>query len=895
MQKNTDNEKTNDLLLEQKADAARGTILGVRGQDGDGNEIVLNLNPDEASGSKNVMVFGGTGSGKTTCFSYNYILQAMRRRESVVVVETEGACKDLFWDFAEKQGYVQKCLNLRNLEQSDGWNPIESCIGKKTSTEDARVLATLLLSKLDGKDISSDIFSRGRVALLKALLLRIACGNDFDTRLWADAPLHIDELPLTRYELGWSGLIGPKTMESLYALIMHPDGLVFLETFFEKDVLERTKAMDAFRPFLSFKEESPNLLGNLVSQLSIQLQIMMSKDIYELLSRNDIDLELPGKRPCIYYCEIPSTYEKHNYIAALFIDMLYYKVSQLAEMQYDRKTPVPVNFLLEDFANLGYMPDWGAKCALANGKDINISMVMSDALQLNEVYDKAQSECIMNNCGAMLSFASQTSDVDDLLSATLGKSSFAEKIVSQGKRPFVNSDDLSCATQDDVVLLMHDQQPMTLKKFHYTQNPLYKSMLQVENVRESEDEGTFEIAKVVSIDEADGPIFGIADRDARQKPYVLTQNMDAPYGNQNVLVLGNEASGKTTAYNMNDLLQTIRRNESAVIVDPKGKMYQELADYAKDQGYVVKVLDLQDLSRSDGWDLLGTSLAGKTEEYAYTAAYTILRNCRQQDHASMAGYQMLAEQMIKQFSDKELSPEQKTIGVVYDKLYELIDSHEDQPQDQSFMFEPYGSQLKYKLSILKDEMMRKILSTNEIDLELPGKQKCMYFILPPEYMSRHMFIAPLFLEMLYAHLADYAEHQENGTLPVPVNFILDGFPWLGVLPDWEKKLAVCRRKNIRVSMTSVGFEILKRRYGDAVAEAIAGNCSTWLLLNLWDCDYEHLIGEYCEYNEVEDISHKIQQAQVDVDLVLILFAQHKPILMKKLYFEDHPDYKKLHK
>lgn len=52
MQKNTDNEKTNDLLLEQKADAARGTILGTCGQDGDGNEIVLNLNPDEASGSK---------------------------------------------------------------------------------------------------------------------------------------------------------------------------------------------------------------------------------------------------------------------------------------------------------------------------------------------------------------------------------------------------------------------------------------------------------------------------------------------------------------------------------------------------------------------------------------------------------------------------------------------------------------------------------------------------------------------------------------------------------------------------------------------------------------------------------------------------------------------------
>lgn len=906
MKKNKDNEKTNDLLLAQRAESARGTIFGICGQDEDDKDVVLNFNADNALGNKNVIVFGGTGSGKTTCFSHNYIFQAIRRRESVVVVETKEECRNLFWDFAEEQGYVQKCLNLKDFKKSDGWNVLETCIGEKSPSVDAELMANLIITNLAGSNTFSDIYHIGPTYLLKAILLRIICGNDFNTRIWGDSPLHIDELPVDRFVLSHRGLEGPKTMKSVCALLMHPEGYRFLEEFFNKEVLEHTGAMEAYGPFMSFKQGSPNLLGNIMSNLTIQLQALMNEEVQNVLSKDDIDLELPGKRPCIYYCEIPDTYKNYNYIAALFVNMLYFKMTQLADMQFDRKVPVPVNFLLEDFTNLGFMPGWDNKCSLSNSRDINIAMILNDVMQLRQVYDKAQSDCILNSCGAVLSFASASSKVNNWSTAPFGKTffatNFAEKKTSPSDKPFINPDEIRYESEDDVVLVMQNQQPLTLKKFHYTQHPLYKTLLQAKNVQNFNGDESFETAKVVSIEDAADPIYGMAGRDAKNRPFVLTQNMDAPYGNQNVLVVGNEASGKTTAYNMNDILQVIRRNESAVIADPRGKMYQTMADYAKSQGYIVRVLDLQDLSHSDGWDLLNTSLSGNTTENAYTAAHVMLRNCKQQNHNSLAGYQLLAEEMIKRFEDMAITPEQKTISAVYDDIVRLIDRQAEKNETQqentetlSCMFDPYVDQLKRKLLILKDETTREVLSTDDIDLELPGKQKCMYFILPPTYMSDGMFIAPLFLEMLYAHLADYAETQESGLLPVRVNFILDEFPWLGVLPDWEKKLALCRSKNIRISITTLDFDTIKRRYGDMVAESIVGNCSTWLFLDLLDDDCRELIEAYCEYNEADDIDDKIHRAQEDDDLVLILFVHHEPILMKKLYFEDHPDYKKLHK
>ena len=480
-----------DMALLQKPEDAYGTIFGAK-EEGK-TLLVSNYNMMEGVNNQNVMVIGAAGGGKTTTYVYNYIFQAMRRRESLIITDTKSEIYRTMAAYARANGYIVRTLNLKNFEKSDGWDALSTCI-KDNWADDAELFSkTVILNVTSGKN-QTDIYTAGPQSLLKALLLRVKLGNDFSN----DQPVvaAIEELPTDRSQLGIE-VVGRKTMQSVYKLLQHPDGFTFLEEFFSREVLERTGSMGAYGPYMSFKQASPNLLGNLVSNLSIQLQTLQSPIVQQVLSTDDIDLELPGKRPCMYFCLFPDNHDTYKFIVSLFFSMLYIKLSDYADDQPENRLPVPVNFLLDEFPHIGFLPDWEKKLGTSRGRSINISMISQDLPLLQNRYDLLY-KSILGNCAVWISVGSNDMDSAKLLSERIGNTtvktmtesrsgtasilgSSVSTSTGESSRPLMAPDEVFKVERDESLVIFQRKNPVKYKKFIFTKHPDFQKMPRDEN------------------------------------------------------------------------------------------------------------------------------------------------------------------------------------------------------------------------------------------------------------------------------------------------------------------------------------------------------------------------------------------------------------------------------
>ncbi len=139
-----------------------------------------------------------------------------------------------------------------------------------------------------------------------------------------------------------------------------------------------------------------------------------------------------------------------------------------------------------------------------------------------------------------------------------------------------------------------------------------------------------------------------------------------------------------------------------------------------------------------------------------------------------------------------------------------------------------------RLQIMQNEKVQKITSYSEIDLTLPGKEKCAYFCITSDQDSTYDVLATLFVSFLCIKLIRFADSQSDRKLPVTVHFILDEFPNIGVVPDFKKKLATARSRGLGMSIIFQNIPQLQNRYPDGQWEEILGGCDISLFLGCND-------------------------------------------------------------
>ena len=406
--------------------------------------------------------------------------------------------------------------------------------------------------------------------------------------------------------------------------------------------------------------------------------------------------------------------------------------------------------------------------------------------------------------------------------------------------------------------------------------------------------------------------------------------------NRNIAVCGSQGSMKSRAFARNMILQCVKREESIFVTDPKSELYEDTAAYLKEQNYTVRQWNLIHLDHSDAWDCLGEIDHGSLIDIFVDV---VIRNTTDKfdhfyDNTEMDLLKALCLYVFYEYQEGE-----KTFAEAYKLLinqsmealdgifHSLPTTH---PAKGPYRLFSKADKVKgnavlglgTRLQIMQNEKVQKITSYPEIDLTLPGKEKCAYFCITSDQDSTYDVLATLFVSFLCIKLVRFADKQEDRKLPVPVHFILDEFPNIGVVPDFKKKLATARSRDIGMSILYQNIPQLQNRYPDGQWEEILGGCDTSLFLGCNDMTtasyFSSRSGEVTvgvssvrknfntmrmsdyvsDYSETSSVGKRMlllpdEILRFPLDEALVIIRGQKVLKVKKFDYSRHPAAKQL--
>lgn len=441
----------------QDAAHACGTILGQ--MDMSGKRIInQDIFDKHNHRNKHIIVFGASSSGKTYSFVKPFCIQAVRRRESVVITDPKGELYEDTSEYFRSRGYVVRRFDMKNLALSDGWDILAEI---RDDPDRAAILASVIWANLSDGEDSDGVFSAGPTSLLKALLLRVGLDDEMKKN-------------------------GTQNISMVYEMLQNPEGEAYLESMFSAQSLN-SKTRVSRKAYMSFKQASPNLRGSILTGLSARLEVLQSDLVCKVLSTPDIDLTLPGKVPCAYFCILPDMHSTYNFVAATFFSFLFNDLVDYADSLPDRRCKVPVNFLLDEFANIGSIPEFDKKLATVRSRALNISIVLQDLPQLMYRYPKT-GKSILSNCATYLCIGCNDPDTAQFFSDRAGEATIQvrtdqhEKMeaaltfghrhsTGEGKRKIFTPDELMTFDMDECLIVWQALYAMKAYKYPYKAHP----------------------------------------------------------------------------------------------------------------------------------------------------------------------------------------------------------------------------------------------------------------------------------------------------------------------------------------------------------------------------------------------------------------------------------------
>lgn len=346
-----------------------------------------------------------------------------------------------------------------------------------------------------------------------------------------------------------------------------------------------------------------------------------------------------------------------------------------------------------------------------------------------------------------------------------------------------------------------------------------------------------------------------SDQDYSQNK-LLTQNVKIGLDgkkhrrNLNTIVIGGSGAGKTRFYGKPNLMQC---NTSYVCLDPKGELLRDIGYLLEKQGYVIKVVDLINMSKShcynpfeyirDDKDILklinnlirnttpkGSQTSDPFWEKSETALlqalclYLLHEAPKEEQNFSMI-MEMIAAADVREDDEDYQSP--------LDELFERLSLR----NPNSLAVKQYaiyklaaGKTAKsilisvgVRLAAFNLESIAGLTSTDELELNLVGERKTAIFAVIPDNDSTFNFLIGMLYTQLFQMLYYQADIIHSGSLPIPVHFLMDEFANVALPDEFDKLLSTMRSRQIFVSIIIQNLAQIKALYKDTW-ESILGNC-----------------------------------------------------------------------
>lgn len=357
----------------------------VLGKTLDTDEVIVL--PDSCkSVNRNVMVWGASGAGKSTSYIIPNALKIAEQEEilkkialegkNVVFTDPKGELYGITSKYFEEQGYDVKVFNLVNPEHSDGIDLIKF-IEKEI---DAQVFAQVVISTTQNAGKKGEEFWQNtQENLLKALLLHIRFEVEDENK---------------------------KNMRYLNSILASGDIKKIDEVFRHSTGITKIA-------YNIYAQASDTIKQSTIVGLATKLQIFQLDEIAAITERNDIDFTDLNDKKMIIYCIISDMDTTMSFLNSLFFSFLFIKTIRRADRNENKKLERHLCIYLDEFANIGSLPDFQQKLSTIRSRSISCSIICQHVAGLKALYPDDVWQGLIGNCDLKIIMGT-----NDLLSAS---------------------------------------------------------------------------------------------------------------------------------------------------------------------------------------------------------------------------------------------------------------------------------------------------------------------------------------------------------------------------------------------------------------------------------------------------------------------------------------------
>ena len=355
--------------------------------------VRMGLNGKKHRRNLNTLVIGGSGAGKTRFYCKPNIMQC---NTSFVVLDPKGEILRSEGHMLEKEGYVIKVIDLIEMPRSHGYNPFHYI----QSDKDILKLITNLIRNTTpkGSQPADPFWEKSETALLEALMLY----------LYHYAPE--DEQNFTM------------VMEMLtYAEVKEDDEEYEspLDELFHH--LERSDPDSlALKQYQIYKQAAGKTAKSILISVGVRLAAFNLESVAAMTRYDELELEKIGERKTTLFAVIPDNDSTFNFLIGMLYTQLFQMLYYQADHIYNGELPVPVHFLMDEFANVALPDEFDKLLSTMRSRQIFVSIILQNLAQIKTLF-KDSWESIVGNCDELYYLGGNEQSTHKFISEYLGK------------------------------------------------------------------------------------------------------------------------------------------------------------------------------------------------------------------------------------------------------------------------------------------------------------------------------------------------------------------------------------------------------------------------------------------------------------------------------------------
>ena len=450
-------------------------------------EVRMSLNTRQHRENLNVLVIGGSGSGKSRFYVKPNLMQL---NTSYVVTDPKGELLRSCGRLMKKAGYEIRVFNLIDMAHSNNYNPFNYVYNRD---KDGNII-----------DVNKTYVMKMVNCLMKNTKQEGSSGGD---QFWDDSTkeltLAISFYLLERHQLEEQGIKfsdpagGLDSYSMNFSMVMQVMKLAEISEQDENhrspldemmdELYEKNPQSMAVTFYRDFKKAPAETAKSILISAAVRFAAFSLPEVADLTHTDNINLQTLGDKKTALFVIIPSSDATFNFLAAMTYTQLFDSLYDTANFKYGGRLPVHVRCLLDEFANIGTIPDFDKLLATMRSMEISANIIIQNLAQLKKMYDKSW-EIVTGNCDSLLFLGGQEASTLEAISKSLGKETI--DVVSQNRtrshispstsennsimgRELMTTDELKVMKPNQCVLIVRAFYPFFCHKFDIEKHPNY--------------------------------------------------------------------------------------------------------------------------------------------------------------------------------------------------------------------------------------------------------------------------------------------------------------------------------------------------------------------------------------------------------------------------------------